>query len=58
MEPSSSSLGFGSKVNMDEKGCRRTKLKYRLVRYYLKGRSDICASTYTRLLTCGPVTAE
>ena len=37
MEPSSSSLGSGSKVNMDEKVCRRTKLKYRLVRYYLKG---------------------
>lgn len=58
MEPSSSSLGSGSKVNMDKKGCRRTKLKYRLVRYYLKGRSDICTWTYTRLLTCGLIIAE
>ena len=48
MEPSSSSLGSGSKVNMDEKVCGRTELKYRLVRYYLKGWSDICACRHTR----------
>lgn len=47
MEPSSSSLDSGSKVNMDEKGCRRTKLKYRLVRYYLKG-GQIYARRHTR----------
>lgn len=58
MEPSSSSLDSGSKVNMDEKDYGRTKLKYRLVRYYLNGRLDICASTYTRLLTCGLIIAE
>jgi hypothetical protein len=39
MDPSFSSLEFGSrlKVNMYEKVCRRTRLKYRLVRY-LKGK--------------------
>lgn len=44
MDPSSSSLGSGSrsKVNMDEKVCRRTELMYRLVRC-LKGVCQIYA---------------
>lgn len=46
MDPSSSSLASGSRsqINMDEKVCGRTRLKYRLV-LYLKG----CVSEYMRV---------